>query len=50
MMKSQDSAESRQKEQERIMLQNLQERLERKKVILCLFHVLCVNGGCKLAT
>ncbi|CAO2621974.1 MAP7 domain-containing protein 3, partial [Lemmus lemmus] len=32
MMKSQDSTKSRQKEQERIMLQNLQERLERKKV------------------
>ncbi|EGW03166.1 MAP7 domain-containing protein 3 [Cricetulus griseus] len=31
MMKSQDSAEKRKKEQERIMLQNLQERLERKK-------------------
>ncbi|XP_026640496.1 MAP7 domain-containing protein 3 [Microtus ochrogaster] len=31
MMKSQDSAQSRQKEQERITLQNLQERLERKK-------------------
>ncbi|XP_038172697.1 MAP7 domain-containing protein 3 isoform X2 [Arvicola amphibius] len=30
-MKSQDGVESRQKEQERIMLQNLQERLERKK-------------------
>nr|XP_048313599.1 MAP7 domain-containing protein 3 isoform X2 [Myodes glareolus] len=31
VMKSQDSTESRQNEQERIMLQNLQERLERKK-------------------
>uniref|UniRef100_A0A8C8VZN7 MAP7 domain containing 3 n=1 Tax=Peromyscus maniculatus bairdii TaxID=230844 RepID=A0A8C8VZN7_PERMB len=34
-MKSQDLAEIRRKEQEKIMLQNLQERLERKKVILC---------------
>ncbi|XP_036030580.1 MAP7 domain-containing protein 3 isoform X2 [Onychomys torridus] len=31
MMKSQDIAETRKKEQEKIMLQNLQERLERKK-------------------
>ncbi|XP_028745733.1 MAP7 domain-containing protein 3 [Peromyscus leucopus] len=31
MMKSQDLAETRKKEQEKIMLQNLQERLERKK-------------------
>ncbi|KAL6040409.1 hypothetical protein STEG23_015190, partial [Scotinomys teguina] len=31
MLKSQDSAEMRKKEQEKIMLQNLQERLERKK-------------------
>ncbi|XP_028632768.1 MAP7 domain-containing protein 3 [Grammomys surdaster] len=32
MMKSQDSAEQRKKEQETIMLQNWQERLERRKV------------------
>ncbi|KAM7338444.1 hypothetical protein ACRRTK_001928 [Alexandromys fortis] len=35
-MKSEDSAQSRQKEQERFTLQNLQERLERKKEFLLL--------------
>lgn len=35
MMKSQDDAEQRKKEQEKIMLQQWQERLERRKVIFC---------------
>lgn len=44
-MKSQGSTESRQNEQERIMLQNLQERLERKKVILCFMCFMLMVGA-----
>lgn len=43
MMNPQDSAEQRKKEQERITVQNWQERLERRKVIFCYMCFVLIN-------